>query len=470
MLPTPENYNIWPLVVPANTVSTMTVAPAERAFIIPDGKEFNIRLISVNSDENYYDIQNHKNLLVRGKCGVLTFDFKFEGEGEHQALLMSEDKVLATFTLYALLPDLYSLMPLKGDLHSHSYRSDGTRDPASEAGHYREQGYDFFALTDHNRFFPGGEIDEVYSGVNTGLVRIPGEEVHSPGSVVHIVHVGGKESVAARYVNEREKYEAEISEYMEKVPSDIPEAFRSRYAKAMWATDTIHSVGGLAIFPHPFWRPGGSKTYNVSIDLANVLLGSGMFDAYELVGAMTQPDINRSLALWGNQRAAGKKINVVGSSDVHSLEKSRTFPYNFTVCFAKEKNADSIIEAIRNGLSVAVEMNGTEYDKQYRCYGDFRLVSYAQFLLSEYFPRVLRLTQGIGVSMRAYAMEETGAEVIEEQNRIAESFTERFFGKKAPKLPSENMLDFEDRWRAVQLSGPRTRGSSVDAIPAKSLI
>ena len=33
------------------------------------------------------------------------------------------------------------------------------------------------------------------------------------------------------------------------------------------------------------------------------------------------------------------------------------------------------------------------------------------------------------------------------------------------------LLDFEDKWRSVQIEqGPKTRGSSVDATPAKSLI
>ena len=470
MLPTPVSYTVWPSVVPADKVTYMTVTPAERAYIIPDGKEYSVTVISVNSDENYYSPKNHKKIDLAGHNGILTFDFLFSGEGEHLIRLMSDEKEIASFTVYSLREDLYSLLPLKGDLHSHSCRSDGTRDPAAQAGHYREEGYDFVALTDHNRYFSGGEIDEAYEDVNTGLIRVFGEEVHSPGSVVHIVHVGGRESVAARYVHDRENYDAEIEEYMTKVPENIPERYRSRYAKAMWATDAIHSVGGLAIFPHPFWRPGASRTYNVSSELAEIFLKSGMFDAYEIVGAMTQSDCNRSLALWADLRSQGYNITVVGSSDVHSLEKSTHFPYRTTICFAKEKTNASIIEAVREGMCVAVESNGVEYDVQNRCYGSFRLVSYAQFLLSHYFPRLKRAAMGIGVAMRAYAMEEIDGETVSAYSAIADNFTERFFGRKPPVLPSQKMLDFEEKWREVQLRGPKTRGSSVDASPAKSLI
>ncbi|MBR5140744.1 MAG: PHP domain-containing protein [Clostridia bacterium] len=470
MLPTPRSYMIWPSVVPADTKVTMTVTAAERAFLFIEGREYSLTVISVNSDENYYKVQNHKKLDAIGRSGALSFDFEFAGEGEHLIQLSSDEKLLASFTVYSLMPDLYALRPLKGDLHSHSCRSDGTRDPASQAGHYREQGYDFVALTDHNRYYPGGEIDEAYEGVNTGLVRIPGEEVHSTDSVVNIVHVGGRESVVDRYVHHREEYEKTISEYMEKVPVTVPEAYRGRYAKAMWATDAIHSVGGLAIFPHPFWRPGGSKTYNLPSELARIFLSSKMFDAYEILGAMSQEDLNRSVAMWSDMRAEGNKIPVVGSSDVHGLEKSNHFPYNSTICFAKEKNADSIIEAVKLGLSVAVEMNGYEYDVQYRCYGEYRLVSYAQFLLRNYFPMLRRLTAGAGVAMRAYVMEGIDASVINSYTEMANDYTERFFGRMAPKLPTDKILAFEDKWREIQLGGPKTRGSAVDSTPAPTLI
>lgn len=470
MLPTPKSFDIFPSVVLADTVTKMTVVPAERAFIIPDGRVYSLKVISVGSDENYYSPQGYKILELSGKDGMLSFDFEFIGEGEHRLELLLDEKSVAVFTVYSLHEDLYRLRPLKGDLHSHSCRSDGTRDPASQAGHYREEGYDFVALTDHNRYYPGGEIDEAYEGVNTGLLRIRGEEVHSPQSVVHIVHVGGSKSIAEEYVKNREEYEKEIEKYLEKVPEEIPEAYKSRYAKAMWATDAIHAAGGLAIFPHPFWRPNASKCYNLPKEFAEILLKSGMFDAFEIVGAMTQADINRALALWTDLRGEGYKINLVGSSDVHSLERSPHFPYHLTVCFAEEKSEAGVIDAVRCGNSVAVEIIGDNYDRQYFCYGSFRLVSYAQFLLQNYFPRLQRLTAGIGVSMRAYAMEEAGAEVIEAQNAIAEAFSERFFGRLAPKAPSEKLISFEEKWRAVQLDGPRARGSSVDAAPAKRLI
>lgn len=462
MLPTPKNYTIYPSVIPADREVELIIAPTEKAFTFVEDAEYVIGVTHMGGDEpNYHKSETRKYFKVTAHDGVIRFRYTFPDEMEHLILLIRDEKVVQEFNIFSLYEDLYALRPMRGDFHSHSFRSDGKRDPAALAGHFREQGYDFFALTDHNRFYPGSEIDETYANVKMGLTRVRGEEIHAPGSVIHIVHAGGKSSVADLYVHDREGYEAAIADYMTKVPANVPEAFRERYACCMWATDRIHDAGGLAIFPHPYWMPGASRMVNVTTDYAKLLLRSGMFDAYELVGGMGQEGVNRSIALWADLRAEGLKISVVGSSDVHGLEKAYTFPHFFTVCFARENEHESILDAVKNGMSVAVEATGDEYARQYRCYGSLRLVTYAQFLLRTYFPAVARIEQGEGVAMRAYAMGEADAQLIELQAKLADNFRQRFFGLMPPALPTPAMLAFEDKWRAVQLNGPVTKGSLV---------
>jgi hypothetical protein len=231
----------------------------------------------------------------------------------------------------------------------------------------------------------------------------------------------------------------------------------------MWATEEIHKVGGLAIFPHPYWKPGASMAYNVFDEFAKILLTSGLFDAYELVGGMKQIGINRSVALYNDLRAEGLSIPVVGSSDVHKLENNIEFPYHYTLCFAKENEPEAIVDAVKNQLSVAIEETGSGYDIEYRCYGSLRLVSYAQFLLREFYPKLIRICAGEGVAMRGYAMGECGKELIELNARYVEEHRQRFFGRLDPILPDKATLDFEDKWRQVHLTdGPVTRGSSID--------
>lgn len=466
MLPTPKNYSIYPAVVRADEITQMTITPNEKAFIMNDGAEYRLTVISVNGDETcYYTPSTQRYVTVAARDGVLRFEYTFPDEQPHLIILEKDEVKLQEFEVYSLKPDLYGLRPLKGDLHSHSYRSDGKRDPSALAGHYREQGYEFFALTDHNRYYPGGEIDETFAGVNTGLCRVPGEEIHAPGSVIHIVHAGGDHSVAEQYVNDREKYNADIAEYLKKVPADLPEAYHERYAKAMWATDRIHEAGGLAIFPHPFWRPGKSRVYNVQEALARRLLLSGMFDAYEVLGGMRQDGNNRSVALWNETRIAGNDIPVVGSSDVHGLEGSTTFSYIFTLCFAEENAPEAIVNAVRGGLSVAVEATGNDYARQNRCYGSLRLVSYAHFLLQNYYPVLQRMCQGAGVAMREFAMGNADAALIELNTAQTDRYRRLFFGLEEAAAPAKPVRDFEDKWREVHLQGPLTCGSSIDAPP-----
>ena len=462
MLPNPQNYCIYPAIVPSEKETLMSIVPTERAFLLFDGEEYTVTVIAIDGDDSYYKVETHDHLTLIAKNGVLQFPYTFKGEQEYLISLGQGEVAKGDLHVYSLKGDLYSFLPLRGDFHGHSFRSDGKRDPAALAGHYREQGYDFFTLTDHNRFYPGGEIDETYAGVKLGITRVNGEEVHSPGSVVHIVHAGGSKSVTEQYVHDRENYETKITEYMSRVPSDIPEEYRTRYAKAMWATDAIHAAGGLAIFPHPYWKPGASKMHNVCDEFAKILLKSGMFDAYELIGGMGQVGCNRSVALWNELRAEGLKISVVGSSDVHGTRDAYTFPHYFTICFAESNDNDSIIDAVKRGNSVAVEAVGDEYKRQYRCYGSLRLVSYAQFLLTYYFPELQRICQGEGVAMRTYAMEQANAALIELQVAQTENFKEQYFGRKAAVLPSERIIEFENRWRARHLKGPHTKGSSVD--------
>ncbi len=462
MLPTKELYSIYPSVIRAGENSEMTIAPLERVFSFADGVEYGVAVAPVNSDEmsNYYTSALVPQICA-AKDGVIRFNYCFEGEQEHLVVLTKGEETVARFFVYSLYEDLYAALPMKADFHSHSHRSDGQRDPAALAGFYREQGYDCFALTDHNRFYPGGEIDEVYEGVNSGFLRIRGEEIHAPTSPVHIVHVGGTESVADKYFKDPETYNAEIVEYEKKVPTDIPEKYVYRYARAMWATDKIHEAGGLAIFPHPYWRPK-NLVYNECDEFATILLKSGMFDAYELVGGMGQVGINRSVNLWSELRAEGLDISVVGSSDVHSINNSIYFPFCFTVLFAEDQTHDGVLAAIKAGKSVAVEANGSdEYARQFRAYGKLRYASYAQFLLAHFFSKYERYCEGIGVAMRAYAMGDAPKELVELSQALADKFRMRFFGREAALCPNAEILDFENRWRAVHLDGPANKGSNI---------
>jgi predicted metal-dependent phosphoesterase TrpH len=461
MLPTTIKYQVTPSVLPVNKESEIKIVPTERAFIFFEGAKYRLHVICADDDEvNYFTPTTKHTLELIAHDGILSFKYIFDREQEYLLILERDDNKLAEFFVYALDQDLYGMIPLRGDLHAHSYRSDGKRDPAALAGHFREQGYDFFALTDHNRYYPGEELEDAYRGVKLGITHISGEEVHAPGCMVHTVHVGGRSSVAALYVNDLENYKKEAEDYISRVPDSIPEKYRERYAKLMWVTDHIHAAGGLAIFPHPYWKPG-SRVFNVQEDFARIILKSGMYDAYELIGGMGQVGVNFSVNLRAELLAEGVRFPSVGSSDVHGIAASATFPHYFTVCFAASGSQDDILSAIKSGSCVAVEAEGDEYARRYRCYGDLRLVYYAQFLLNNYFPNLQRICAGEGIAMRNYLMGVSPASLIESCAEQTSYYKDVFFGLREPVLPTTEILDFEDKWREVQLAGPVTKGSAA---------
>ncbi|WP_055047271.1 PHP domain-containing protein [Devosia sp. A16] len=82
----------------------------------------------------------------------------------------------------------------KGNLHTHSNRSDGALEPAEVCRRYREAGYDFLCLSDHflSQFsFPLTDTREYRTA---GFTTLIGAELHAPathlGDLWHILAVG----------------------------------------------------------------------------------------------------------------------------------------------------------------------------------------------------------------------------------------------------------------------------------------
>ena len=82
----------------------------------------------------------------------------------------------------------------KGNMHTHSTRSDAVRDPLDVCALYRDAGYDFLALTDH--FLPryGFPITDTRPYRTNSFTTILGAEVYAPatelGEKWHILSVG----------------------------------------------------------------------------------------------------------------------------------------------------------------------------------------------------------------------------------------------------------------------------------------
>ena len=82
----------------------------------------------------------------------------------------------------------------RGNLHTHSNRSDGTLEPAEVCKRYKAEGYDFLALTDHFVGLYGFPLTDASACRDAQFTTILGAELHAGamenGEIWHILAVG----------------------------------------------------------------------------------------------------------------------------------------------------------------------------------------------------------------------------------------------------------------------------------------
>ena len=114
---------------------------------------------------------------------------------------------------------------LKGNVHVHTRMSDGDSSPARVVDWYRRHGYDFVAITDHNRHYAPPSSANKAPG---DIVVLPGEEVTmaARGKPVHVNALCTSHTVG-------------------------PAHFERRSDAVSWAVDQIRAQRGVALVNHP---------------------------------------------------------------------------------------------------------------------------------------------------------------------------------------------------------------------------
>jgi len=369
------------------------------------------------------------------KGGRLHFSHTFFGEQEHVLLVThvppsGKKSLVSRVPFYSLEDDLFSRLPFKGDFHIHSNRSDGREPPAYVAAACRRVGFDFMALTDHSAYEPSLEAIAAFRDSPADLRIFPGEEVHLPGINQHIVNFGGSFSVNA-LGRDKPRFEKEVAAVEAKLPAGIDAAIRHEYAACLWAYRKIREAGGIGIFCHPYW--GSGYVDHTMEAIVEMHFRDMPFDAYELLGGFLRKDAEsniRQVARYHEERTRGCKIPIVGASDAHGCERGELFGWYYTIVFARSCSLDDLKEAIGSLYSVAVEALPGDVP---RAHGSYRLVSYAQFLIREFFPRHDDLCMREGIWMFAHlAGDERAVEKMTELKGQTARLTESFRGKPSP--------------------------------------
>lgn len=416
--------DIFPKVVPVGVPVELTLRSLDPDYL--SSGTFRIDVWAINGDPERVTLPCVPYERLKSPAVGFRFKVTLPDEQEYQVRLYNDaDKCVCITSVYALFDDLLCLHPLVGDLHVHTLFSDGREGPAFVATKYREAGYDFMAITDHRRYEPSLRAIEAYRALDLPFHIYPGEEVHSPGSYVHIVNFGSDHSVNALALADktlagwRDKEGdpawlarvSELADTLTDLPCGVP---ANIVASAMLVSREIRAGGGLCIFAHPHWR---QKVHNVPDAVSEYFLSSGIFDAFELIGGQSWQENQSQLMMFGHMSRRGIDIPIVGSSDSHGTLELHTgspnWPYRMfteerTIVLARENSRDAIVEAVRAGLTTAIQM----YEGQYPqiCGGSFRVGQYVLFLLENYYPLRDRLYADEGRLMVEYIAGTPGAE------------------------------------------------------------
>lgn len=417
------DYKVTPKVVLANIPTTITIAPRGYHAKFDDTKEYTIKFITMEHSIEPTPQEGYEGVTLTPKNGILSFTHSFPDEQMHTLRVMLEDTFVIDFTIFSLFEDLYSKRPYKGDLHTHSCQSDGHEEPAVVVANYRKAGFDFMAVTDHHKWQPSKEAIDAYADIPTDMGLFYGEEVHVFHFYIHAINFGGSFSVNDYYYANKEKCDAEVAEFAVKHPT--PKGIDPLdYARRYWIAQKIRESGGLAIFVHPHWQ---ETAFHVPDIMSDYLFEQGTYDAFELLGGQSIFENNMQTAFYQEQRAKGRVIPIVGSSDSHGTEPPVYFKKTYTLLFAEELTLDSIKKAIMELYSVAVECYD---DSEKRVYGAYRMAKYAMFLEREYFPMYEELCFEQGRSMKdAVLGDQTARTVLDAVQGRTDQFADEFFGR-----------------------------------------
>lgn len=443
------DFDVYPKVFAAGIESEIHIRPLGGRPLFLPGQHYKLEVCAMNYGvPKYYpaaaDFQAET--LCADAEGGFVFRHTFP---EEQAYFLRfstlEGEFLYEFPVYCVEGDLAERYPFIGDTHLHTIRSDGRQTPEVVCSNYRAHGYDFLAITDHQRYYPSLEAIAFCKSIPTELCVCPGEEVQLPESRgvkndVHIINFGSEYSVNALFPgNHREERgtdpkfrslygrcpetltQEQYDDLMVRLCDEIEvpdNVDRFPAASCKMIFDEIRKAGGVGIFAHPNWV---NNVFHVPEPLSDYMVKNRFFDAFEVLGGETYYEQNGFQTLrYYDDRARGYDYAPIGATDSHSSYP--TNPKAFicsTIVFSPENDREHLVSSIRDRYTVAVDT----ISKEFRVVGIPRYARYAAFLLQYYFPLHNALCREEGRLMKICA---TGSDT---ERKEAETLLQLMFGR-----------------------------------------
>ena len=211
----------------------------------------------------------------------------------------------------------------RGNLHTHTTRSDGVLEPAEVVRRYRAEGYDFLALTDHFIGLYNYPLVDSVPFRGDGFTTLLGAELHSGGmengELWHILAVGLPADFAPPHAPH-----FEVVEGMESGP-DIA-------ARAV-------AAGAFVAIAHPQWS-GMTLADARSIEAAHAV------EVYNH-GCWAGCDRADGFGIADLMISGGRKLSLIATDDAHFYEPDHFG--GWVMVKAEENTPEALLAALKAG-------------------------------------------------------------------------------------------------------------------------
>ena len=215
----------------------------------------------------------------------------------------------------------------RGNLHCHSTRSDGALAPEEVCRRYRDEGYDFLALTDHFVGPFGYPVTDTRPFRTNAFTTIPGAELHSGamanGEIWHILAVGLPEDFAP-------------SHSPGFAPVDGQETGPELAARA-------RAAGAFVAIAHPEWS-GLTEADAASLEAAHAV------EVYNH-GCAVEVDRGRGFHTLDRLLERGRRLSLVATDDAHFHGPDQFG--GWVMVKAEENDPDALLAALKAGRAYA---------------------------------------------------------------------------------------------------------------------
>ena len=186
---------------------------------------------------------------------------------------------------------------LKGNLHTHTTRSDGKVTPEEVIRTYYSTGYDFLALTDHRLYNYTNFAKDCALTILPGMEMDRGIEGRPGTHCFHTVSLGPEKENGNGF--------------------DQDQVFTSGKVKDQWefqsVLDTLHENGNITLYCHPQWSGTPAREFeNLQGNFAMEIWNSG---------CALENDMDTNAAYWDELLMQGKRIYGVAVDDCHKLNQ-----------------------------------------------------------------------------------------------------------------------------------------------------